>query len=59
MKNIFTEEELQVGMFLIKNNVSKPFTDKSFARTVTWKVGFVHENGKQFYGLCNILTDGF
>lgn len=58
MKNLFTEEELECGMFLVKNNAGKPFKDLGFARTVTFKTGFSHD-GEKKYGLSSVLTDGF
>lgn len=58
MKNLFTEQELQCGMFLVKNNAGKPFKELGFARTVTFKVGFSND-GELKYGLSSVLTDGF
>jgi len=58
MKTIFTEKEIECGMFIIRNSSLKKSNDLSFARTVTFKIGFSHESEKK-YGICNFLTDGF
>ena len=58
MKNLFTEQELQSGLFLVRNDAGKPFKDLGFARTVTFKVGFSHDSEMK-YGLSSVLTDGF
>lgn len=57
MKHIWTTEEIitQHGKLIIRNNISKPFKNLAFARTVVFKIGF----SKLRYGLCSILTDGF
>ena len=57
MKNIFTPEELVMGMFIVRNDVKKPFESLAHARTLTFKVVFnVSESGS--HGICNVLTDG-
>lgn len=58
MKNIFTVKELEIGVFIIRNDAGKPFKDLTFARTVTYKVGY-SQYRQQKYGLCSVLTDGF
>jgi hypothetical protein len=58
MKNIFTEEQLKTGMFIIRNDAGRPITDQSFARTVTFKIIYRHTAEKP-HGMCSVLTDGF
>ncbi len=58
MKNIWTEKELECGMFIIRNDAGKiPFKDADFARTVVFKIGFSMGSDKK-YGKISILTDG-
>ena len=60
MKNLFTGEELECGMFIIKNSAGRPFEDLAYARTVTYKIGFsVGKKDQDCYGLCSVMTDGF
>jgi hypothetical protein len=58
MKNLFTEKELQCGMFLVNNSAGRPFKDLGLARTLTFKIGFSHDVDLK-YGLSSVLTDGF
>ena len=59
MKNIFTESELKCGMFLIRNDASRPFKNVGFATTVVFKVGFeMNPKDDKKYGLISVLTDG-
>lgn len=60
MKNLFTGEELECGMFIIKNSAGRPFEDLAYARTVTYKIGFSpNRKDEDHYGLCSVMTDGF
>jgi hypothetical protein len=58
MKNIFTKEEIRLGMALIRNDVGKPIIDNDFARTVTMKVSHSVDNGKVRYGVSFPLSCG-
>lgn len=58
MRTVFTEKEIECGMFIIKNSSPKKTKDLPFAKTVAFKIGFSHY-GDLKYGLCNFLTDGF
>ena len=59
MKTEFTESNLRIGTFIIKNNVSNPIMDVGFASTMAFKVVFVVGQYEKQYGLCNFLTDGW
>ena len=69
MKNIFTEQDITAGMLIIKETSPRGSSDLSFARTVTYKIGFGHfgksivPEGKSYktdqeYCLISVLTDG-
>lgn len=58
MKNIWKVEDITAGLFIIKESSTKKAKDLSFARTVTFKIGWENEKGSP-YGLINIMTDGW
>ena len=58
MRNIFTEKELEAGMFIVRNDAGKPFKDLNFARTVAFKVSYNIFGESEKWGICNFLTDG-
>ena len=58
MRNIFTTKELEMGMFIVRNDAGKPFIDLTFARTVAFKICYIVGGGSKRYGIVNFLTDG-
>ena len=57
MKNLFTSDELQTGMFLVLNSAGKPFKDLGYARSAAFKVAY-NSSCPRSYGLCSVFTDG-
>jgi hypothetical protein len=56
---IWTEDDIYAGLYIIKE--SSPFgsDNLSFARSVTYKIGFSYNPNDKKYGLISCLTDGF
>lgn len=55
----WTENDIYAGLYIIKE--SSPFgsDNLSFARSVTYKIGFSYNPKDKKYGLISCLTDGF
>lgn len=60
IKSIFTWEldDIEAGLYVIKNTSPVGSDNLSFARTVIFKVIYSNQSDVK-YGLCNCLTDGW
>jgi len=59
MKNIWKEEDIKVGMFIIRESSKKPSKDITFTRTVTSQITWSHGRTNTNYGLTSVMTDGW
>jgi hypothetical protein len=58
MKNIWTEKDIEAGLYIIRESSPKGSANLSFARTVVFKIGFSFSKGIPKYGKISCLTDG-
>lgn len=58
MRSIWGEEDIDCGLWVIKNSSEKPLEDPSFAVTVIKKIGYVFVGKEQKYCTIDALTDG-
>ena len=65
MRHTWLPEDIEAGLFVIRNSAPKDSKDLGFMRTVTYKVGFLPEqltvssgSGEKYVKM-SVMTDGF
>ncbi len=57
MRSIWTESDIDAGVYIIRDDSKKNSSDMAFARTVVWKIGYSDASPKE-WGKISVLTDG-
>ncbi len=58
MKNLFTEKDIQAGLYIVRETSPKGSKDLSFKCTVAFKIGWDAKADGGDYGFISIFTDG-